>query len=435
MVSHVLHALADAGVCQAVVVVPPGERGHLIQDALVDQSPCQELRFVVQEEPRGTADAVLAARDAVQTSQVVVVNGDLPLITADLLESLLRAHDADAVIATTELDDPAKMGRIVRDECGALRGIVEFRDADEQEKSISEVNLGLYRFRTKFLWPTLEEIVNDTGPTSEAYATDVIPYAVDNDSAFAVPVELPDGRLNVETPADAAAAESIIRRRIVDRLLDSGVHIRDRDAVWIDADVVIEEGARIEPGCHLRGRTTIGENTRIGPNAIVEDATIGRACAIESCTIRGSTLGDDVEVGPYSTIRPGCTIDSHAHIGTHAELKQAEIGAHVQIGHFSYVGDASVGARANIGAGAITCNFDGAEKHDTVIGEDAFIGSDTLLIAPLRVGDRAKTGAGAVVTKDVPDDGNVVGHPARMVGTGRSARARTAARTAEGSER
>ena len=414
MTAHVLHALGEAGISQAVVVIPPGERGDQIRNELVRDSGCLNLRFAVQHEPKGTADAVLAARAEVQTSHVFVVNGDLPLITPEQVRPLLCVADVDAVVATTVVDEPAKMGRIARDRRGDLQGIVEWRDASPIERDIREVNLGFYLFIAEFLWPTLERIVADSGNSGEAYATDAVPEAVKRGSAIAVELDTLDGRLNVETPADAADAETVIRRRIIDRMLESGVLIRDRQATWIDASVSIEPGAIIEPGCHLRGRTSIGSGSRIGPNAIVEDAQIGQRCTVESCTIRGSTLHDDIEIGPYSTIRPGCEIESYAHIGTHAELKEARIGQHVQIGHFSYVGDAEVGARTNIGAGAITCNFDGEVKQRTIIGADAFIGSDTMLVAPIRIGDRARTGAGAVVTKDVPDDGNAVGHPARL---------------------
>ena len=423
MAAHVLHALFDAGIGRAVVVVPPGGRGELIRSALSDCVTLLDLEFVVQEEPRGTADAVLSARGAVQTPYTFVANGDLPLITQDLVKPVLTPPDADVVVATSVLDDPAEMGRIIRDSDGVLRGIVEYRDADEDTRAIREVNLGLYRFRTEFLWTELRRIVSEAEASVEAYVTDAVPSAVGNGSAHAITVDLPDGRLNVETPSDAAVAESIMRRRIVDGHLASGVYILDRYATWIDADVTICAGARIEPGCHLRGRSSVGANSRIGPNAILEDATIGESCILESCTIRDSKLGSEVEVGPYSTIRPGCVIASHAHIGTHAELKEAAIGERVQIGHFSYVGDAQIGAGTNVGAGAITCNFDGSEKHRTSIGADVFVGSDSLLIAPLRIGDRARTGAGAVVTKDVPDDGAVVGHPARLVSPGRTRRA------------
>ena len=420
MASHVLHALGDAGIQHAVVVVPPGEPGRVVREALADDRGCLELRFAIQEEPRGTADAVLAARSQVETSHVFVVNGDLPLLSANHVRPLLTAADVDAVIATASVNDPAKMGRIIRDPGGELRGIVEWMDASVDERAIDEVNLGFYLFRSDFLWPAIERILDGAG--GEAYATDVVPVAVANGSATAIKVDLGGVRLNVETPADAADAEDVIRTRVIRRLTDCGVHIRDRNAVWIDAQASIEPGAIIEPGSHIMGKTTIAAGSKIGPNVIIEDSTVGRGCTLESCTVRGSVLRDEVEVGPYSTIRPGCRIESRVHIGTHAELKESRIGEGVQIGHFSYLGDADVGPRANIGAGAITCNFDGESKHRTIIGEDAFIGCDTMLVAPLRVGDRARTGAGAVVTKDVPDDSNAVGHPARLTPSRRSRR-------------
>ena len=422
MSSHVLHVLADAGLRQAVVVVPPAERGRLIESTLRDDPPGLRLSFATQEQPRGTADAVLAAKSQVATPLVLVVNGDLPLLSPDHVRPLLCQPPADAVIATAVVDEPARMGRVVRDRNEQLESIVEFVDANQDERAICEVNLGLYLFRTDFLWPILQQLIH-RADNGEAYATDAIPCAVRNRSAAAVEVELSDGRLNVESPADAANAESIVQRRIINRLLDSGVHIRDRSAAWIDATVAIEPRVVIEPGAHLRGATVIGADSKIGPNAIVDNSRIGSHCVVESCTIRGSELRDHVEVGPYSTIRAGCVIESHAHIGTHAELKEARIGERVQIGHFSYIGDAEVGARTNIGAGAITCNFDGESKQRTIIGEDAFIGSDTMMIAPVRVGNRARTGAGAVVNKDVPDDANAVGHPARLTPARRAPRA------------
>ena len=422
MVAHVLHALAEAGVQRAVVVVPPSAAGNTLREALELDSGCLELTFAVQERTRGTADAVLSAREMVGTSHVLVVNGDLALLTAEQVRPMIRSSSADATVATAVVEDPAKMGRIVRDRSGNLSKTVEWRDASEAERCVREVNVGIYLFRSEFLWPTLQQILERTPGSGEAYATDAIPDAVARQRAGAVEVPLDDGRLNVETPSDAAAAEAVIRSRILNRLLDSGVHIRDRLATWVDARAEIEPGVAIEPGTHIRGRSVIAEGSRIGPNAIIEDATIGRNCVVESCTIRGSRLRDSVEVGPYSTIRPGCEIESHVHIGTHAELKQARIREGVQIGHFSYIGDADVGVRTNIGAGAITCNYDGESKHRTTIGEDAFIGCDTMLVAPLNVGDRARTGAGSVVTKDVPADGLAVGHPARLTPSRRAQR-------------
>ena len=414
MAAHVLHALGDAGIQRVVVVVPPEEDGDVVRKAVNDDSGCVALQFAVQQQARGTADAVLAARKAVATSHVLVVNGDLPLLTAGQVRPLLAPTGADATIATAVVEEPARMGRIVRDADGGLSRVVEWRDASEAERCIREVNLGYYLFRADFLWPELERIAADATAIAETYATDAIPAAVANGSACAVEVSVDEMRLNVETPSDAAGAEAVVRSRILYRLLDSGVHIRDLQATWIDAQAEIDAGVVIEPGTHIRGRSVIGEGSRVGPNAIIERAEIGKHCVVESCTIRDSTLHDSVEVGPYSTIRPGCEIESDVHIGTHAELKQAHLGEGVQVGHFSYLGDAEVGPRTNVGAGAVTCNFDGESKQRTIIGEDAFIGSDTMLIAPIRIGDRARTGAAAVVNRDVPDGGNAVGHPARL---------------------
>ena len=418
MASHVLHACAEAGIERAVVVIPSGERGEGVESVLRADAPPIDLRFAVQEEPRGTAHAVMCARDAVRTQHVFVANGDLPLLSAKQIVPLLDTAGVDAVIATATVNDPANMGRIIRASDGALCGIVEFREASDEQRQIQEVNLGLYRFRAEFLWDALERIV--TCAEGEAYATAAVPMAVARGSALAVEVPLRNGRLNVETPSDASDAESLMQRRIITQLLADGVHIRDRNAVWIDSPAEIEPGAVIEPGTHVRGRSRVGRGARLGPNAIVDNAVVGTGAALESCTVRESVLAENVEVGPYSTVRPGCEIGARVHIGTHAELKSARIGNDVQIGHFSYVGDAVVGARTNIGAGAVTCNFDGEDKHQTIIGEDAFIGSDTMLIAPVRIGDRARTAAGSVVNKDVPDDGNAVGHPARLIPSLRS---------------
>ncbi len=417
MTSHVLHAVAAAGIPRAVVVTPPGERGANIAAALRSDAPAMALAFTVQDEPRGTAGAVFSARQVAEqladSAYVFVVNGDLPLLTSDQIEQIVDAPPADVVIATARVDDPAKMGRIVRGSHGELRGIVEFADASVEQLAVREVNLGLYRFRTAFLWGALERIVSCSA--AEAYVTDAVPIAVARDAAAAIDVGAPNGRLNVETLSDAADAEAVMQGRIIDSLLNDGVRIRDRRAVWIDATARVESGAEIEPGTHVRGFSIVGRNARIGPNAVIEDASVGPESRLESCTVRGSRLGTGVEVGPYSTVRPGCEIGDRVHIGTHAELKAAKLGDDVQIGHFSYVGDAVVGPRTNIGAGAVTCNFDGAEKHATVVGADAFIGADSMLIAPVRVGDRARTSAGSVVNKDVPDGGNAVGHPARLI--------------------
>ena len=420
MAAHILHTLAECGVARAVAVIPPGVRGEQIESALrADAPPSLSLAFAVQQQPTGTADAVLAARAHVSAPRVLVVNGDLGLLSADQLRPLLNAPLGDALLSVAHVENPTGMGRIVRagedaqEDARVLR-IVEQREASSAEAAIDEVNVGLYRFNAQWLWSALERL--ECSGRGERYATDVIAQAADAGTLRAVAVPLPDGRLNIETPQDLIAAEQIVRRRTIERLIDGGALITDPNAAWIDATVEVAGGATIEPGCHLRGRTRIGAGSRIGPNALLRDTTVGERCVLESCTVRGSILGDAVEIGPYSTIREGCELGDGTHIGTHAELKNARLGAGVKMGHFSYLGDADVGAGANIGAGAITCNYDGERKHRTTIGAGAFIGSDSLLVAPLELGARARTGAGAVVTKDVPADGNAVGHPARLAG-------------------
>lgn len=416
MAAHVLHALAECGVGRAVAVVPSGEDGEQIASALqADAPPSLDLAFATQQRPTGTADAVLAARAQVDARQALVVNGDLGLLSADQLRPLLDAPLVDALLSVARVEDPTGMGRIVRTaEDGRVLRIVEQREASAEEAAIDEVNVGLYRFNAEWLWGALERLECVGG--DERYATDVIAQAASAGTLGAVSVPLPDGRLNIETPQDLFAAERIIRRRTIERLIEGGALVADPDAAWIDATVEIGAGVVIEPGCHLRGRTRIGAGARIGPNVVLRDTVVGERCALESCTVNGSMLGDDVQVGPYSTVREGCELGDGARIGTHAELKNARLGAGVKMGHFSYLGDVEVGAGANIGAGAITCNYDGEQKHRTVIGAEAFIGSDSLLIPPIEIGARARTGAGSVVTKDVPAGGNAVGHPARLAG-------------------
>ena len=411
--SHVLHAIAEAGIAEAVVVIAAGEAGEAVRDDLAADAPDGlELRFAVQEKPTGTGDAMLAALPAVRTEQVLIANGDLALISAEEVARVIAPSGAAASVAVGVVEDPAKMGRIVRDGQGAISEILEWRDASDKQRAIREVNAGVYRFRADWLRRELERTAE--GAEGEHQGTDVVKAAARVRQLQDVPIDLSDGPLNVEDLADAARAGRVLRRRIAERHLRAEVELPDAAAAWIDAGVRIAAGAVIEPGVHLKGRTRIGAGSRIGPNAVLEDVSAGEDCVLESCTIRESALGDRVEVGPYSAVRPGCELGDEVHIGSHAELKAAVLGRGAKVGHFSYVGDAELGERVNVGAGAVTCDFDGSGKHRTEIGDDAFIGSDTMLVAPVRIGARARTGAGAVVTKDVPDDGVAVGHPARL---------------------
>lgn len=420
LAAHVLHALSESGVSRAVVVTPAAERGAQIRTVLTEHAPPElTLAFTEQCEPTGTADAVRAARGQIDAAELLLANGDLGLLTAGQLSPLLAAPPAAAVISVAHVPEPRAMGRIVRSD-GRVRAVVEARDAAPEQLAINEVNVGLYRFDAAWLWAALERL--DNADAGERYATDVIATAAAAGELTTVEVELPDGPLNIETLVDLAAAERCLRGRAVQRLQANGALIIDPASVWVDVGVEVDAGVVIEPGSHLRGRCRIGCGSRVGPNAILRDMEAGADCVLESCTVSASRIGDGVEVGPYSTVRAGCELADGVQIGTHAELKNARLGVGAKVGHFSYIGDAELGPRVNIGAGAITCNYDGVSKHLTKIGADAFIGSDTLLVAPIEVGERARTGAGAVLTKDIPADGNAVGHPARLTPRARRAR-------------
>lgn len=416
IVGHVLHALAGAGITRAVVVT--GHDEERVRAAAREAAPPGfDVVFVRQDEPLGTGHAVLQARPCIDTGAILAINGDLGLARPDQIAAVAQAPAGAIAVATAEVADPTGLGRIVRDTAGGLAAIVEEAAADAATRTIQEINVGFYRFDAAWLWPALDGVRPGAG--GERYLTDVLERAIaEGVPVLPVPVALPDGPLNIENRRDLARAEAALRAAIVERWLDAGVTIVDPAATYIDADVAIGPDTVIEPGAHLRGATVVGAECRVGPNTVIRDSRIGDRCKLVGCSVTETVLGAEVEVGPYSTLRPGTVLDDRVHIGTHAETKAAHLGAGVQMGHFAYVGDADVGPGTNIGAGAITCNYDGTAKHRTVIGRDAFIGSDTLLVAPVTVGDGASTGAGSVVNHDVPAGATVVGVPARGVRRG-----------------
>ena len=423
---HVLHALRAAGVPRAVVVT--GHQEDAVRAAAAAAgSDGPAIAFAHQAEPRGTGHATLQARDAVRDDHLLVINGDCALVTAEQIRAVATAPPCRVALATARLADPHGYGRVRRDPAGRVRDIVEERDADAETAAITEANAGLYRFDAAWLWPTLAAL--RPSASGEIYLTDAIAAAAaEPDGAIAVPfppapalisdAPISDAPLSIETRADLARAEQVLRSRIAARWLAAGVTIVDPAQTYIDADARIGPDTVLEPGSHLRGRTVIGRDCRIGPNAVIRATRVGDRCLLDQCSVTEATLGNDVTVGPFSTLRAGTVLEDGVYIGTHAETKNAHLRRGVRMGHFSYLGDAEVGAGTNIGAGAITCNFDGTTKHRTVIGEGAFIGSDSLLIAPLTIGDGGATGAGAVVNRDVPAGRRVVGHPARLPGDG-----------------
>ena len=412
IIDHVLSALAAAGHDDPIVVVP------LDADAMLAHL-AGRARFAVQEFPGGTGSALAAAESAVDPSvgNVLVINGDSPLIPPDAIARLTAAHEesgARMTLLTVENPLQPGLGRVLRGEDGCVAAIVEERDAAPEQLAVSEVNGGVYALCTDGLWDALTRL--PPAPNGELYLTDLtVLFRARGEIVHAVAAEDPRDVIGVNTRADLALAEAAMQSRIRERWMLEGVTLVDPSNTYIDVGVTLGRDTVVHPNTHLRGRTRIGERCVIGPNAVVRDSVVGDGCTVVASMLEEATLEVGVDVGPFSHLRPGSHIGQGSHVGNFVEVKESSLGREVKAGHFSYIGDATVGDGVNIGAGMVTANFDGDDKHLTVIEEGAFIGSDTVLVAPVRVGKGARTGAGAVVTRDVAEGETVVGVPARPV--------------------
>lgn len=411
MLRYAVDAVWGAGFERPILVVGHGAEG-------VRELIGSSVAYAEQQEQLGTGHALLQAKSLMRADiqQVLAINGDLPLIRPETLREVMSHHlatDATLTVLTHGGANPEGLGRVVRNGAGRVIGIVEEAEAGVKERGISELNSGVYCLRANWLWPHLEALPRSA--SGEYYLTDLIARAVNEGQRVeAVPLEHPEEALGINTRVHLAQAEAIVRQRIRERLMLSGVTIADPPSTFVDADVEIGEDTVILPHTTISGRSRIGRDCRIGPGTIVTDSIIGDGCVIRASMIEESTLEDEVDMGPFSHLRPGSYICTHVHIGNYVEIKKSRLGRDTQVGHFSYIGDAALGERVNIGAGTVTCNFDGVAKHQTIIGDDVFIGSDSMLVAPVTIGDRAATGAGSVVTKDVPPDKLALGVPARI---------------------
>ncbi|HEV8656289.1 MAG TPA: bifunctional UDP-N-acetylglucosamine diphosphorylase/glucosamine-1-phosphate N-acetyltransferase GlmU [Candidatus Limnocylindria bacterium] len=410
LLAHVLEAVRGAGARPVVVLSKESEPARaIVGDGSV---------VAMQDPPHGTGDAVRVALEAIpdETGDAFIVYSDTPLLRASTLRALaeLRAKRGVPLALLSGLVGTANAyGRVIRDAGGDVARVVEVRLATAEERRLPESNLGAYAVDLVWLRKAVPRLrANETG---EVFLTDLVALAAaDGARVAAYCTEDSDEGMGVNTRVELAAAEDVVRKRIRERHMLAGVTFHDPGSSLVDADVEIAADVVIERGCVLEGRTRIAAGTRVGPYAIVRDTTIGERCRVEASVLEGATLEDDVTVGPYSHLRPGAHLEKGVQLGNFGEVKNARLGKGTKMHHFSYVGDAQVGERVNIGAGTITLNYDGVRKHRTEIGDDAFIGSDTLLRAPIKVGARAVTGAGSVVTKDVPDDMLAVGVPARI---------------------
>ena len=410
MVALVVAAAHQAGLGRILVVVPSESQPfHDVLSSSVD--------YAVQGEPLGSGDAVLRARSTVRGLQsIVVLSGDVPLILPETLTKLKRLHEereACITMLTARNVNPDGLGRVVRTDSGAITAVVEEEQADEETVSITEINAGVYCFRGAWLWENLEML--KPSPRGELLLTDLIEAAAQQGMTVeSVSSKCPEETLGINNRVQLAEAEATLRRRLLERWMMGGVTMPDPYSVYIDSDSEFGQDTVLLPNTHITGASRVGERCEIGPNSVVRDSIIGDGCRITSSVVDGSTLEKDVDVGPFSNIRGGCHLGAGVHIGTSVEIKNSRIGPGTASGHFSYIGDADLGAKVNIGAGTVTCNYDGEKKNKTYIGDGAFIGCDTMLIAPVTIGARSWTGAGAVVTKDVPPDSLAVGVPAKI---------------------
>lgn len=402
MIAWPVAAALEAGAGRVCVIVSPT---HDLSSVLPDGT-----ETVVQPEPDGTGGAVRAALDAIRDSEeVLVLPGDHPLISAEALSGLLavrRDAGAGATVLTTEMDDPGSYGRIVRDADGDVERIAEAKpgsgDATADELAIREVSSAVFAFEASALATALGRITNDNAQ-GEYYLGDVLPAM--RAAGLRVTAQLEtDSHVNlgINSRADLAIVEAEARRLINERHMLAGVTIVDPEATWIDADVELAPDVRIEPGTSLRGRTAVAAGATIGPHATLADTKVGAGSNVVQTYAVEAEVGENCAVGPFAYLRPGTRLAAGAKAGTFVEIKNSEVGPDARVPHLSYIGDADVGEGANLGAGTITANYDGFEKHRTKIGQGARIGVDTALVAPVDVGDEAYTGAGAVIREDVP---------------------------------
>ena len=413
MIAYVVDTLADLGVASPIVVV--GHEGEQVRAELGDG-----VRYVLQAEQLGTGHAVMQALPELEgfTGTVLLLYGDVPLLRADTIETLLAHHRAQGAAATvlTDLrDDPTGYGRVLRDARGNVQRIVEDADAAPDEREVREINAGMYAIEAQALRDALRA-VRPNNAQGEYYLTDAIGTLLEaGQTVGAVVVGASVEATGINSRRDLAMAEAAMRSMLLGELMDAGVTVIDPGHTFVHAGVRVGRDTILHPGTSLEGATVIGEECVIGPDARLVDADVGDRVTIVASTVIQSTVAEGSRVGPYSHLRPGVRLGRFVYVGNYAEMKNATIGDRTKVHHMSYIGDATVGAGVNIGAGTITCNYDGRAKHATVIEDGAFIGSDTMLIAPVRIGREAMTGAGSVVTRDVPPRGVAVGVPARVI--------------------
>ena len=420
MVRYPVELLKAAGASRVVVVVSP-RNGDAIRAALGDS-----VEYAVQGRPDGTAGAVACCAALLKgaADRALVIGGDSPLVSAESAARLLEVHRARSAQMTvlTAPDVGAEgLGRVLAGNDGRIRGIVEAADAggiggDGAAGVLggrAVVNAGVYCFDGGWLWGALERA--PVSASGELYLTALAAIgAGEGAGVFAAAAADPAEAFGVNDRRQLAVVEEVMRHRIRERWLLEGVTMMDPASVYIEADAVVGMDTVILPNTMLLGRTSVGESCEIGPNTVIRDSAVGNYCRVTASALEGAVMESHTDIGPFSHLRPGAYLESGVHLGNYVEVKESRFKAGAVMGHFGYAGDATIGERVNVGAGMVTCNYDGKDKHPTVVGDDAFIGCDTMLVAPVTVGAGSVTGAGAVVTKDVPPARLAVGVPASI---------------------
>ncbi|MFZ5903339.1 MAG: bifunctional UDP-N-acetylglucosamine diphosphorylase/glucosamine-1-phosphate N-acetyltransferase GlmU [Chloroflexota bacterium] len=413
MIWHSLEAIRQATTEKPVVVI--GYAAEKVTGFLGDSA-----LVVIQEPQLGTGHAVMQAESALKgkTDLVLVCYADMPLLRGETLKRLVetqKANEGPMSMLTVIAEDPRGFGRILRNAQGTVEAIVEEYVATPEQLAIRELNVGAYCFDADWLWGALGRIEKNPRK-GEYYLTDTVELAARAGlTVRAAVMEDALEAIGINTRVHLSEVEAEMRRRINESHMLNGVTMMDPASAYIEVGVAIGKDTVILPNTYLQGRTEIGEGNVIGPNSIIRDSKIGNRCKVLASVMEGAWLEDEVDIGPFARLRKGAHLGNRVHMGNFGEVKDSYLHDGVKMGHFSYIGNADIGSGTNIGAGTITCNYDGERKHPTEIGKDVFIGSDTMLVAPLKVGDGARTGAGAVVTKDVPADTLVVGMPARAI--------------------
>ena len=410
LIEHVVNSsLALTSPDRVVVVV--GHQAERVQQVLAHTG----VRFAVQSEQKGTGHALEMCRETVpnQNGRLVVLYGDCPLLSIETLRTLLREHtssSAQATVITTVLDNPTGYGRAIVDENRRLMEIVEEKAATPEQKNVHEINSGIYCFDAPLLWKHLSEIAPNPA-SNEYYLTDIVD--IFNQSGYSVRALLhreADELLGINTRLELAIVDNIFRERKTQELMLGGVTIRRPETVVVDSQVKVGMDSVIEPFSQLLGNTVVGEDSVIGPGCILKNCQVADRVEISAYTVaQDSRIDSGATIGPFARLRPDNHVGENAHIGNFVELKKTHLGAGAKAGHLAYLGDSEIGAGSNIGAGTIFCNYDGASKHKTCIGEKAFIGSNSTMIAPVQVGSEAYIAAGSVITHEVPADALGVG--------------------------